>query len=97
LSPLILTPQILFSGTGFKLRNASKFLSNFINCRWSVRAFLSLIDVNSLPANDYTNGITFVDAAYDPSASNIYSAWGVLFFFTALCVAICAVSLEGAE
>jgi hypothetical protein len=97
LSPLILTPQILFSGIAFKLANVSKFLSNIINCKWSLNAYCVLANVNALPADDAADGASFIDAAYSPLASNLYSAWGMLIFFTALCVAICAVSLEGAK
>jgi ABC-type multidrug transport system ATPase subunit len=97
LSPLILTPQILFSGIAFKLRNVSKFLSNFVNCKWSLNAYCVLLNVNALPADDASEAASFIDASYAPLAYNLYVAWGALIFFTALCVVICAASLEGAK
>lgn len=46
--PLILVPQLLFSGMLFELKGITKFISNFIICRWSVEGLGSSVDLNNL-------------------------------------------------
>ena len=46
--PLILVPQLLFSGMLFKLEGIGKFISNFILCRWSVEGLGTSANLNDL-------------------------------------------------
>lgn len=47
--PLILVPQLLFSGMLFKLKtDISKFISNFVLCRWSVEGLGTSVNLNEL-------------------------------------------------
>ena len=46
--PLILVPQLLFSGMLFKLEGVGKFFSNFILCRWSVEGLGTSANLNDL-------------------------------------------------
>lgn len=46
--PLILVPQLLFSGMLFKLDGASDFISNFVLCRWSVEGLGTSANLNDL-------------------------------------------------
>lgn len=46
--PLILVPQLLFSGMLFKLEGISDFLSNFILCRWTVEGLGTSVNLNHL-------------------------------------------------
>ena len=46
--PLILVPQLLFSGMLFELKGFSKFLSNFVLCRWSVEGLGTSANLNDL-------------------------------------------------
>lgn len=47
-APLILVPQLLFCGILFKLKGFTKFISNFIICRWSVEGLGSSLNLNEL-------------------------------------------------
>ncbi len=49
IAPLLLVPQLLFSGMLFKLDGINEFISNFVLCRWSVEALGTTADLNSLP------------------------------------------------
>ena len=46
--PLILVPQLLFSGILFKLEGFADFISNFILCRWSVEGLGTSVNLNDL-------------------------------------------------
>ena len=46
--PLILVPQLLFSGMLFKLEGVGEFVSNFILCRWSVEGLGTSVNLNDL-------------------------------------------------
>ena len=48
LIPLILVPQLLFSGMLFKLEGLTKVISNFILCRWSVEGLGTSANLNDL-------------------------------------------------
>ncbi len=46
--PLILVPQLLFSGMLFKLEGTADFISNFVLCRWSVEGLGTSANLNDL-------------------------------------------------
>ena len=50
-APLLLVPQLLFSGMLFKLEGIQEKISNFILCRWSVEGLGTSVNLNSLPNN----------------------------------------------
>lgn len=46
--PLVLVPQLLFSGMLFKLDGVADFISNFVLCRWTVEGLGTTANLNSL-------------------------------------------------
>lgn len=48
LIPLILVPQLLFSGMLFKLEGITDFISNFVLCRWTVEGLGTTVNLNEL-------------------------------------------------
>jgi ABC-type transport system involved in multi-copper enzyme maturation permease subunit len=46
-APILLMPQMLFSGIVFKLEGALKYVSYLINCRWGMQGFGCTADVTS--------------------------------------------------
>lgn len=46
--PLLLVPQLLFSGILFKLEGATDLVSNIIICRWSVEGLGTSVNLNEL-------------------------------------------------
>ena len=87
IAPIVLMPQILFSGIAFQLTDFSAFLSGIFNCRWSVRAYCILADINGIPASADSTGTTFEDVIYTASLSNFLGAWGALILISLVCLA----------
>lgn len=87
--PLILLPQIIFSGVLFNMEGLAGKLSWIMLSRWSVGAYASLVDVNSMvpEAMKLPDGTT-VPLPFD--GSDVYNAtwenlslnWGVLCLHT---------------
>lgn len=48
-APILLMPQILFSGLLFKLSGATEVISWFALCRWSMEGYGTTADLNDLP------------------------------------------------
>ena len=48
-APILLMPQILFSGLLFKLEGVTETISWFALCRWSMEGYGTTADLNDLP------------------------------------------------
>lgn len=90
--PLLLLPQIIFSGVLFKTdEGVNKILSWLMLSRWSVGAYGSLVNVNKLApeATILPDGST-VTQAFEPTAvynstwENLTGNWGFLLLHTAV-------------
>ncbi len=90
--PLLLLPQIIFSGVLFKMTGIGKLLSWLMISRWSVGALGSLVDIPSMipeappisPVNPNPVPIT-VDIpteVYATDPSNLLRNWGLLLVHT---------------
>jgi ABC-type multidrug transport system ATPase subunit/ABC-type multidrug transport system permease subunit len=86
--PLILLPQIIFSGVLFDIKdNLSRVASWLTISRWSVGAFGSLVDINSMvpkgPNGQPLAGLPFKgDDVYQANTANITLNLGVLLLHT---------------
>ncbi|PSB04863.1 ATP-binding cassette domain-containing protein [Merismopedia glauca] len=85
--PLILLPQIIFSGVLFDIKdNLSRVASWLTISRWSVGAFGSLVDINSMVPKRNGQplpGLPFKgDDVYNATAGNITLNLGVLLLHT---------------
>jgi ABC transport system ATP-binding/permease protein len=85
LLPLIMIPQIIFSGVLFDLEGMTQHLSWLMISRWSVGAYGSLIDVNSmvpdpvkLPDGSTLEQIFPPSPTYDATLANLGLNWGIL-------------------
>ncbi|MCL2828257.1 MAG: ATP-binding cassette domain-containing protein [Oscillospiraceae bacterium] len=56
-APLLLMPQLLFSGMIFQLEGASELISWFTVCRFTMQAYGTTADLNSLPTRLEQQGI----------------------------------------
>lgn len=90
-APILLMPQILFSGLAFELSGAVEKISAIVTCRWAVEAFGTSADLNRL-MEESTAGNPLLTYEPDPffefTAEHILLAWGTLiltvFVFYAL-------------
>lgn len=67
LIPLILVPQLLFSGMIFKLEGFTEFISNFILCRWTVEGLGTSVNLN-----DLTHTINLYNPLYEIEPENYF-------------------------
>ncbi len=98
--PLIMIPQIIFSGVLFNLEGWSSKLSWLMLSRWSIGAYGSLADVNAMapkpnPAlsTEMLNEIFKATPAYDATWENLALNWGILIVHT-LIYAIAALIVQ---
>ena len=57
-APLLILPQILFSGIAFELNDVTEKISYAINCRWAIEAMGTTADLNGLDLAIYGEDIT---------------------------------------
>jgi ABC transport system ATP-binding/permease protein len=83
--PMLLLPQIIFSGVLFKLEGVGSWLSWAMLSRWSIGAYGTIINVNSLvPKNPQVSNIAIKDLpfptglAYKQTFENLTSSWIIL-------------------
>ena len=89
--PLLLLPQIIFSGVLFKMEGIAIKVSWLMLSRWSVGAYGSLVNVNAMiPApTQLPNGNTLpqpfeATPVYDATWHNLNLNWGILLVHTAV-------------
>lgn len=83
--PLILIPQIIFSGILFKLEGSGRFLSWLMLSRWSIGAYGSVVNVNAMvPETLKLPGMPTQPLPFDPTPiyaptwENLLLNWGFL-------------------
>lgn len=93
--PLLLLPQIIFSGVLFKMEGVASYFSWMMLSRWSVGAYGSLVNVNAIvPApTKLPNGTTItqpfeVTPVYDATWHNLNLNWGILLLHTTVYLAV---------
>ncbi|MEL6441209.1 MAG: ATP-binding cassette domain-containing protein [Cyanobacteria bacterium J06621_8] len=97
--PLIMIPQIIFSGVLFNLEGWSSNLSWLMLSRWSIGAYGSLADVNAMAPNPGLNAailseIFEVSSVYDATWDNLILNWGVLGVHTLVYALIALIVLR---
>ena len=88
-APIILIPQLLFSGILFKLQGVTEVLSWICVSRWGMQAFSNTADLNGVLMNGLSlkyNDENLLQQAYElnrnplyaHSAGNLLLSWGVM-------------------
>lgn len=86
-APLLLMPQILFSGLIFKLEGATKIISWLAVCRWSMEGYGTTANLNTLPLRLQEEGIPVpheVETFYEYTVGHMWASWGILVGFTVI-------------
>lgn len=84
-APILLMPQILFSGLIFKLSGATEIISWFAVCRWSMEGYGTSANLNDLTLKLQQEGIMLpheAESFFDFTASHLLTSWGILILFT---------------
>ncbi len=80
-APILLMPQILFSGLAFELSGAVEKISAVVTCRWAVEAYGTSADLNSLLELSYADTPLLAfepDPLFEFTSEHMLTAWGVL-------------------
>lgn len=83
-APILLMPQILFSGLIFKLSGATELISWLAVCRWSMEGYGTTANLNQLQLRLQQEGIMITHEAesfFDFSTVHMLKAWVVLMAF----------------
>ncbi|WP_368667634.1 ABC transporter permease [Synechocystis sp. LEGE 06083] len=93
--PILLLPQIIFSGVLFQIKGVSQYLSWLTVSRWSIGAYGTLLDINGLvpepiifPDDKVMESAFKTNPVYDPSWGNLLINWQVLLLQGFLYLAI---------
>jgi ABC-type multidrug transport system ATPase subunit len=99
--PLVMIPQIIFSGVLFTLEGWSGKLSWLMLSRWSIGAYGSLADVNSMAPQpnvafkaQMLNEIFEASPVYDATWENLALNWGILIAHTVIYAIIALIVLR---
>lgn len=80
-APLLLMPQMLFSGLLFKLSGGTEIISWFAICRWSMEGYGSTADLNALPTTLQQQGLQVVretEKFYEVSSGHMLKTWIIM-------------------
>lgn len=85
-APILLMPQILFSGLLFELKGVTKIISWFAICRWSMEGYGSTADLNSLSKAVTMNGKDVeiehkAEMFFDFTKTHMLKTWMILLLF----------------
>ncbi len=84
-APILLMPQILFSGLIFDLGGATEFISWLAVCRWSMESYGTTSNLNELPLKLQQEGIQIPHEAetfFDFTSAHFLIALGILVAYT---------------
>jgi hypothetical protein len=93
--PLLLLPQIIFSGVLFKMEGVAEKISWLMLSRWSVGAYGALVNVNAMVPDpekytDYDGNkipcpLPFdTNTVYDATWDNLALNWGMLLLYAGI-------------
>lgn len=84
-APILLMPQILFSGLIFKLDGATKVISWLAVCRWSMECFGTTANLNELPLRLQQEGFPIpheAESFFEFTAAHMVLSCSILLAFT---------------
>lgn len=96
-APILLMPQILFSGLIFKLSGATEVISWIAVCRWSMEGYGTTANLNALPLKLQQEGIMLpheAESFFEFSASHLLASWGIMVLYTFVFLALARLSLS---
>lgn len=99
-APVLLMPQILFSGLVFALSGLSEKISYAVNCRWAMEGYGTIANLNSLPLKLQSEIPTLVHEAedfYTYTAEHLLTSWGILVGFTLIFGVLALVGLRNVK
>lgn len=86
-APILLMPQILFSGLIFKLDGATELISWLAVCRWSMEGYGTTANLNQLQLKLQQQGVVIpheTESFFDFTTAHMLKAWGILLVFVVI-------------
>lgn len=96
-APILLMPQILFSGLIFKLSGTIKIISWAAICRWSMESCGATANLNNLPLKLQQEGIMFpheTEPFFVFTSSHLLSSWGILVLYAIVFLILARITLS---
>ena len=96
IAPILLMPQILFSGLIFKLDGATEYISWAAVSRWSVEGYGTTANLNDLPLRLQQQGVSIPHEAevfFEFTAEHLFHSWGILALYVLLCFILARIAL----
>ncbi|MCL2487242.1 MAG: FHA domain-containing protein [Oscillospiraceae bacterium] len=94
IAPIVLLPQIIFSGVVFELTGFLSFISGIIPCKHSMQGFGILTNFNALPTSSET-ATQSIDALYSATdVARLYGSWIGLLVCSLICIAIFVMAVK---
>ena len=83
LAPILLMPQILFSGLAFRLEGFSEVISRLVVCRWGIEGLGSTAKLNTLKdemklSNFFQFSGTYNEPMFEASQQHLLKVWLIL-------------------
>lgn len=97
-APILLMPQILFSGLIFKLDGATEILSWVAICRWSMEGYGTTANLNELPLRLQQAGIMIsheTENFFEYTTTHMWITWGILIAYTIVFLVLSVFILRG--
>lgn len=94
-APLLLVPQMLFSGMLFELDGVIKTISYFIISRWGMEAYGSIANLNSLPLEiqkDFPTITRTTESFFEMTSSHLMNTWTILIVYTIVLIVLSIIS-----
>ena len=96
-APILLMPQILFSGLIFKLSGATEIISWIAVCRWSMEGYGTTANLNDLPLRLQQEGIMIpheAESFFEFTSSHLLTSWGILVIYTVIFLVLARIVLS---
>lgn len=97
IAPILLMPQILFSGLMFRLSGATEMISWITVCRWSMEGYGTTSNLNELPLQLQQQGINVIHVAesfFEFISSHLLTSWVILIIYTVIFLGLARVVLS---
>lgn len=95
-APLLLMPQMLFSGLLFKLSGVTTYISWFTVCRWSMEGYGTISDLNSLTLALQQQGMPLThepEQFFERASGHLLYSWALLIGFCVVFICLSRITL----
>lgn len=97
IAPILLMPQILFSGLIFKLDGPTEYISWVAVSRWSVEGYGTTANLNDLPLRLQQQGVAIpheAESFFEFTPDHLLQSWAILAIYTFICLILARIALS---